>query len=57
MHFGVRYNFDESIIRLLLEHKANPNATDKVTRGEGEGVGHGVARVYGGDCGVRSGLV
>ena len=39
LHWGARNGAGEPIMRLLLERKADPNAKDMVTRGEGEGVG------------------
>ena len=57
LHYRVIYKVDESIMRLLLEHKADPNVADEVPHGEGEGSDHIVERVHGGGCGVRWGLV
>ena len=35
MILGVYYGRDESVLRLLLEGKADLNAADEVSRGEG----------------------
>ena len=32
---GILYDHDESVLRLLLERKADVNASDEVLRGEG----------------------
>ena len=42
LHVGARYGASEPVMRLLLEHKANANAVNKVLWGDGEGVRIGV---------------
>ena len=45
--WAVKNSRDESIVRLLLQHKANVNHDDV------RGLGHAVEWVHGGVCGVR----
>ena len=53
MMLGVRNGRDESMLRLLLERKADVNAADTVPRFRIGGWGDGVGSVHDGVCGAQ----